>query len=348
MSKKVYQVGDEPTYSEVDKVYVMNSSESDGGGGGPISWNDVTGKPTLFPPTEHNHDDRYNTKEQVSAEIDFVRQQMTDGQGRVSANASDEPGYLESKVDNTTVKIEGTELVVKGIDGLTVGAADISAWLAGTSDNVQTQIDDINDSLVALTSGMHYRGRLETFAELQGIGNLNNGDLAVVIADETREGSRSMYVYNEANGIWEFIGAFTFSDRFTSLSDIPESLDGQDEKSVVARSGRGKLENVKNVDLDDKPESTITQIDDAVAKRHEHSNKESLDKKTVNNDGDLVVDEKVIELKPPELPEKEFVYANARSEAYSSGTLWKWHHRTGNISFDTNGGILLKAGKSYK
>src|SRR5699024_5132421 len=151
-------------------------------------------------------DDRYNTKEQVSAEIDFVRQQMTDGQGRVSANASDEPGYLESKVDNTTVKIEGTELVVKGIDGLTVGAADISAWLAGTSDNVQTQIDDINDSLVALTSGMHYRGRLETFAELQGIGNLNNGDLAVVIADETREGSRSMYVYNEANGIWEFIG----------------------------------------------------------------------------------------------------------------------------------------------
>src|SRR5699024_12710041 len=97
MSKKVYQVGDEPTYSKVDKVYVMNSSESGGGGGGPISWNDVTGKPTLFPPTEHNHDDRYNTKEQVSAEIDFVRQQMTDGQGRVSANASDEPGRSEER-----------------------------------------------------------------------------------------------------------------------------------------------------------------------------------------------------------------------------------------------------------
>lgn len=345
---KVYQVGDDPTYSKVDKVYVVNQSGSGGGVADEVAWENVTGKPSLFPPTEHNHDDRYNTKEQVSAEIDFVRQQMVSGQGRVSATASDEPGYLESKVDNTTVKVEGTELVVKSIDGLTVGAADISTWLAGTSDNVQTQIDDIIDNLVALTSGMHYRGRLETFAELQGIGNLNNGDLAVVLADETREGSRSMYVYNEANGIWEFIGAFTFSDRFTSLSDTPESLDGQDGKSLVARGGRVVLENVKYVDLDDKPESTITQIDDAVAKRHEHSNKESLDKITVNNDGDLVVDGKVIELKPPELPEKEFVYANARSEAYSSGTLWKWHHRTGNISFDTNGGILLKAGKSYK
>src|SRR5699024_3714701 len=348
MSKKVYQVGDELTYSKVDKVYVVNQSGGGGGVADEVAWENVTDKPTLFPPTEHNHDDRYNTKEQVSAEIDFVRQQMTDGQGRVSANASDEPGYLESKVDNTTVKVEGTELVVKSIDGLTVGATDISTWLAGTSDNVQTQIDDINDNLAALTSGMHYRGRLETFAELQGIGNLNNGDLAVVLADESREGSRSMYVYNESNGIWEFIGAFTFSDRFTSLNDTPESLDGQDGKTLVARGGRVVLENVNYDDLVDKPESTITQIDDAVTKKHEHSNKESLDKITVNNDGDLVVDGKVIELKPPELPEKEFVYANARSEAYSSGTLWKWYHRTGNISFDTNGGILLKAVKSYK
>lgn len=230
-----------PHFSKVSKVSVVSGGTGGGEGeyDGTISWDNVTGKPDQFAPSphdhderysqiDHNHDDRYNTKEQVSAEIDFVRQQMVAGQGRVSATSTDVPGFLESKVDNTTVKVEGSELVVKSMDGLTVGAADISTWLAGTSDNVQTQIDD------------------------------------------------------------------------------------------------------------------------AVAKRHEHSNKESLDKITVNNDGDLVVDGKVIELKPPELPEKEFVYANARSEAYSSGTLWKWHHRTGNISFDTNGGILLKAGKSYK
>src|SRR5690606_3904468 len=116
MSKKVYQVGDGPTYSKVDKVYVVNPSGGGGGGEGggvadEVAWENVTDKPLLFPPTEHNHDDRYNTKEQVSAEIDFVRQQMIAGQGRVSTTSTDEPGYLESKVDNTTVKIEGSELV---------------------------------------------------------------------------------------------------------------------------------------------------------------------------------------------------------------------------------------------
>ena len=111
---------------------------------------------------------------------------MVAGQGREATTASDEPDYLETKVDNTTVKVEGTELVVKSIDGLTVGAADISTWLAGTTNNVQTQIDEINDSLVAMTSGMHYRGRLETYADLQAITNKDNGDLAVVLADESR------------------------------------------------------------------------------------------------------------------------------------------------------------------
>src|SRR5690625_5294430 len=135
MSKKVYQVGVEPTYSKVDKVYVVNPSGGGGGVADEVAWENVTNKPDLFPPTEHNHDDRYNTKEQVSAEIDFVRQQMVSGLGRVSATPTDEPGYRESKVDNTTVKVEGTELVVKSSDGLTVGAADIRTWLAGTSDN---------------------------------------------------------------------------------------------------------------------------------------------------------------------------------------------------------------------
>lgn len=382
---KVRVMDDEtkPHFSKVAKVYVTNQS---GGGGefdGTITWDNVTGKPDQFAPSphdhderysqiDHNHDDRYNTKEQVASEIDFVRQQMIAGQGRVSATSTDEPGYLESKVDNTTVKVEGSELVVKSIDGLTVGAADISTWLAGTSDNVQTQIDDINDNLVAMTSGMHYRGRLETYAELQSVGNLNNGDLAVVLADETREGSRSMYVYNESNGVWEFIGAFTFSDRITSLNDTPESLDGQDGKTLVARGGRVVLENVNYGDLDNKPESTITQIDDAVTKKHEHingelldtynqtnadlqtavnqshthANKSAIDRIGINASGQLTVDG------VPYVPEptpKGFLYARVSSVSISVNGTWRWNRTSSRgITLQDNGVFVLEEGKTYK
>src|SRR5690625_212552 len=378
-SKKVYQVGDEPTFSKVDKVYVVNQTEGGGGVADEVDWENVTDKPSSFPPTEHNLDDRYNTKEQVSAEIDFVRQQMIAGQGRVATSESDEPGYLESKVDNTTVEVEGSELVVKSMDGLTVGAADISTWLAGISDNVQTQIDDINDNLGAMTSGMHYRGRLETYAELQSSGNLNNGDLAVVLADETREGSRSMYVYNEANGIWEFIGAFTFSDRFTSLNDTPESLDGQDGKTLVARGGRVVLENVNYDDIVDKPESTITQIDDAVTKKHEHingdlldtynqtnenistavarahthDNKISLDEIGDNGKGTLTYKgEEYVKKSDIITPQKKTLsaYTNKEEKIYKSDFL-KFHETLSgsDIPYDTTTGIFeLEIGKKYE
>lgn len=339
-----------PHFSKVDKVYVTNSGGIGGGGGeaGSVDWAKVTNKPQTYPPSEHNHDDRYNTKEEVQGHIDFVTEQMKQEQGKVRTFSDDSPDFLKNKVDAVTVGVRGSEVFVKSIDGLNIGVADMNAALEGTEGNIQTQIDDINDLLASVTAGMRFIGKFESFAELNGIVNKSNGDLAVVLTDETRDDTRSMYVYSEDRGMWEFIGAFTFKDEFTALKDTPTSYVDADGKVVKVAGERLVFSDVDYGDLANKPSSTITQIDDAVTKKHEHSNKESLDKITVNNDGDLVVDGKVIELKPPELPEKEFVYANARSEAYSSGTLWKWHHRTGNISFDTNGGILLKAGKSYK
>src|SRR5690625_4634379 len=127
MSKKVYQVGDEPTYSKVDKVYVVNQSGGGGGVADEVAWENVTGKPAKYPPEAHNHDDRYNTKEDVQDIIDFTRNQMQSEQGKVRTHADDEPAYLDSKVDNVTAVIEGNELKVKSIDGLTIGVASINS-----------------------------------------------------------------------------------------------------------------------------------------------------------------------------------------------------------------------------
>lgn len=374
-----------PHFSKVTKVSVVSGGTGGGDGefDGTISWDNVTGKPDLFAPSphdhderysqiEHNHDDRYNTKEQVASEIEFVRQQMTAGQGRVATSITDVPDYLETKVDNTTISVVGTELVVKGIDGLTVGAADISTWLAGTTNNVQTQIDGINDSLAAMTSGMEYIGKLETYADLQAVTNKENGDLAVVLADESHGGGRSMYVYRDDLGVWEFIGEFTFSDEFTALKDTPTSYAGADGKVVKVASERLVFSDVDYGDLANKPESTITQIDDAVSKRHEHingdlldtynqtnadlqtavsqshthSNKSAIDRIGINASGQLTIDG--VPYVPAGEP-KGYLYARASSGSIATNGTWRWNRTSSRgITLRDNGVFVLEEGKTYQ
>src|SRR5690625_2243751 len=309
MSKKVYQVGDEPTYSKVDKVYVVNPSEGGGGVADEVAWENVTGKPSSFPPAEHNHDDRYYTKDEAEDHVNFVRDLMEQEQGKVMTHADDEPAYLDSKVDNVTAVVEGNELKVKSIDGLTIGVASINSWLSGTEDNIQTQIDSINDSLVALTSGMRYMGKFETYADLQAIATMEGGDLAVVLADETRGSGRSMYVYRDDLGVWDFIGEFTFSDEFTALKDTPTSYAGADGKVVKVASNRLVFDDVDYADLTNKPTSTITQIDEAVANSHEHSNAEDLAKLGVNESGELTINGVIYAPKSKPTKPKQYLYA---------------------------------------
>src|SRR5690625_4596686 len=135
---------DKPHYSKVTKVHVTGGEA--GGGGGEadsVEWGNITNKPQAYPPTEHEHDDRYYTKEEATDHVNFVRDLMEQEQGKVKNREDDNLGYLENKVDNVTVKIEGNELKAKSLDGLTIGSADINEWLAGTSGNIQTQIDGL-------------------------------------------------------------------------------------------------------------------------------------------------------------------------------------------------------------
>src|SRR5690625_6587593 len=81
-------IGTKPNYSKVDKVYVTNPSEGGGGVADEVAWENVTGKPSSFPPAEHNHDDRYNTKEDVQDIIDFTRDQMKAEQGKVDRKST--------------------------------------------------------------------------------------------------------------------------------------------------------------------------------------------------------------------------------------------------------------------
>lgn len=350
---KVRQVGDSPHYSKVSKVYVTNPSSSEGDNfDGTVDWENITNKPETFPSANHDHDDRYNTKEDVQDIIDFTREQMKAEQGKLMSHADDEPAYLESKVDNVTVVVDGNELKVKSIDGLTIGVSSLNSWLSGTEDNIQTQIDSINDSLVALSAGMRYMGKFETYADLQAITTMESGDLVVVLADETRGEGRSMYVYRDDLGVWDFIGEFTFSDEFTALKDTPTSYEGSDGKVVKVAGERLVFDDIDYADITNKPESTITQIDDAVAKRHEHNNADSLAKLGVNSNGELTING-VVYAPKIEIPVKHRLYARrtGTEQTLTAGTTCIFNRKYGGegIAYDANSGVFtLEAGKTYR
>lgn len=348
---KVRQVGDSPHYSKVSKVYVTNPSSSEGDNfDGTVDWENITNKPETFPSANHDHDDRYNTKEDVQDIIDFTREQMKSEQGKLMSHADDEPAYLESKVDNVTVVVDGNELKVKSIDGLTIGVSSLNSWLSGTEDNIQTQIDSINDSLVALSAGMRYMGKFETYADLQAITTMESGDLVVVLADETRGEGRSMYVYRDDLGVWDFIGEFTFSDEFTALKDTPASYAGADGKVVKVEGDRLVFDDVDYADLANKPTSTITQIDEAVAKSHEHNNAEDLARLGVNENGELTINGVVYA--PKDKP-KQYLYArrSGSEQSLTAGTTCIFNRKYGGegIAYDANSGVFtLEAGKTYR
>lgn len=342
-----------PNYSK-KPYYVIGRTEGGVGGGeaDSVEWDNVMNKPSTYPPSEHNHDDRYNSKEEVQGHIDFVTEQMKQEQGKVRTFSDDEPDFLKNKVDAVTVGVRGSEVFVKSIDGLDIGVADLNTALEGTEGNIQTQIDDINDLLASVTAGMRFIGKFESFAELNGIVNKSNGDLAVVLTDETRDDTRSMYVYSEDRGMWEFIGAFTFKDEFTALKDTPTSYVDADGKVVKVAGERLVFSDVDYGDLANKPSSTITQIDSTVEQAHVHANKQSLDKLGVNESGELTING-VVYAPKTEIPVKHRLYARrtGSEQSLTAGTTCVFNTRYvgSGIPYNTSTGVFtLEAGKTYR
>lgn len=54
--------------SEINVTLVLERTvNAEGGGSGPVDWDDIEDKPATFPPSAHNHDDRYYTESETDA-----------------------------------------------------------------------------------------------------------------------------------------------------------------------------------------------------------------------------------------------------------------------------------------
>lgn len=353
---------DREEYVELIKIANINELGIGGGGSGPITWANVLNKPSTFPPSAHNHDDRYTTKEEVQGTIDYVRQLMTQSQGLVAVHSEDRPDYLENKLDNVTISIEGSEVKVKSVDGLAIGTTQLNTWLSGTEANLQSQINDLNGLLATVTSGMRYLGKFETKLELNGVNNKDNGDLAVVIVDESRSNARTMYIYNESLGLWDFLGAFEFSDEFLALKDTPNSYVGQNGKVLKVDETNKKIvfSGIDYSEINNRPQSTITQIDNTVNNSHTHPNATQLAKVNESNgiltyNGVKYVRESDLEdyVRKSELviPQKQFLYARrSGDQTLSTGSTCIFNANVdGSIPYNSSTGhFTLEAGKFYR
>lgn len=349
------------------------------GGISNVGWNDIDDKPTTFAPSEHNHNTIYYSKQEVDNKLNEISPVESELYTIKATSEDTVPAYLDSKVDNVTVVVEGNEIKVKAVDGLIVGITNINDWLNGTEGNIQTQINDVKTSITSITGGMQFKGKFETKADLNVVANKQNGDVAVVLADESREGQRALYVYSESLGMWDFVGAFEFSDEFVTLSDTPNSYVGHNGKVVKVDEPNKKLvfANVDWSEIQNKPSSTITQIDDTVTNRHthanlnllqtytnsnhdisnavssthRHNNKDSLDKLGVNASNELTING-VVYTPKTESPKKSYLYARRMNTDQTIGldsTLIFNSIVTGNIAFNiSNGYFTLEQGKTYR
>jgi hypothetical protein len=60
-----------------------NSSGGDGGSGGPASWDQITGKPSTFPPSAHTH--QQSEVDGLEGRLNQIEDSITDGGGFVDA-----------------------------------------------------------------------------------------------------------------------------------------------------------------------------------------------------------------------------------------------------------------------
>lgn len=128
---------------------------------------------------------------------------LKSNQGKVKSNSTDILGYLDTKVDNTTIGVKNNKLYAISLDGLTSSINELN-FSMGLKDNIQKQLDKV----VGMGS---FKASVPTKADLVNIPNPVNGDIAIVNKDETKGGIATSHIYDGTD--WVYVGDFTAKPR---------------------------------------------------------------------------------------------------------------------------------------
>lgn len=212
----------------------------------------------------------------------------TDEKVKLTSTSTDAK-YLNELIDNSTIEVDTDNecLVVKKIEGQTVTVAEIN-FLAGVTENVQTQINNLSKSMTMY-------GVFSTKADL--LASVSpapvDGNTAIVIADEDNNNKQMTYIYIASNSAWTQVAESTITVRDfitdpinldtettgilskdkidTAIARLADVLD----KTTYQGSGEGI---VKQADILTGLTATISALNQAITDSHTHTNKTALDK----------------------------------------------------------------------
>ncbi len=148
-----------------------SSGGSSGTGGDTVYWNDVANKPSTFPPSSHDHDDRYYTETEVDTLL---------GNKSNTSHTHDDRYYTEAEVD-TLLATKASSTHNHDSDYVNVTGDSMSGALA---------IDNVTDSSSTTT------GSLQTDGGLGVVKDVNVGGDVTVSGDVVKS-SQGTYVHHK-------------------------------------------------------------------------------------------------------------------------------------------------------
>lgn len=161
--------------------------------------------------------------------------------------------------------------------GLNVSISELNSYAL--------DINKIKEDISKIKNGIVLRGELPTYNDLLQVKDLFEGLSYIILKDETRDGNKTYYIYNQNN--WYYMGVFDVKLRDFKIDKIDLSLEVTNilkEANIDSKIARKtELHSHSNMHLIKDYTNTNTQITEAINKSHLHFNIATLNK--INEDG---------------------------------------------------------------
>ncbi|SOC12772.1 hypothetical protein SAMN05880501_10749 [Ureibacillus xyleni] len=251
-------------WNPIDNKWVVDDGSYGGGTGGPISANSVieTSTKVFVSPAQRSQIDANATEiaSHSSRIVALESNPVSSADEKVKMSASGTSGYLVDFVDDSTIKNIGGKLTVKTLDGLLATIIEINS-LQGVTGNIQQQLN-------ALTSIGNFSTSVDTHADLLTLTDMSAQDMVIVLADETKDGSSTIYIYNGST--WGFAGEFK-GGEVRDFSTNPINL--ETETTGILPKSRYEKQNAAETPITDSGNLfTATTVEDALAELFTYAN----------------------------------------------------------------------------
>lgn len=228
-----------------------------------------------------------------------VKLLINSNKGKVQLDVNDTLGYLNSKVDNFTLKIEDGKIVAKTLIGLEASLAELN-YSKGLAGNIQAQID-------SLSRVGNFTGAVDTKADLNNLTGLSVNDMVIVISDESKDGISTIYMYNGST--WVFSGEFKaeIRDFATNPIELANEVEGILASQYIDNTIARKID-IKNINSTDELDEGINNLyytegrvtNNASVRantlaRHGHGNQMVLNEINESTDGRLMFKGRIVE-----------------------------------------------------